>query len=164
MRPFPVDVDSLLTVFALDFGHAALTLAVEFHILSIKSETAPLPAGLQNSVTFRDVVYGIFIGRNIFAQVICASELHLLQVLIHSTVHFSPFYSVVTLAFFGAMVVFGGPRLDAIRAENRLATAALFGVFYHEGADWANEKVGSVFLRLIEVNEVLDVQFFLAFV
>lgn len=164
MRPFPVDVDSLLTVFTLDFSHAALTLTVEFHILSIKSETTPLLAGLQNSVTFCDMVHGIFIGRNIFAIVICASEFHLLQVLIHSTVHFSPFYSVAALAFFWAVVIFGGPRLDAIRAENRLATAALFGVFYHEGADWANEKFSSVFLGLFDINKVLNVQFSLAFV
>lgn len=149
MRAFPVDEYSLLTGLALNFGHGALALAVEFHILAIKPKSTPLLARLENSVTLGNVSHGIPIGRHIITIVVCASELHLLQVLIHPPVHVSPLHLVVALAFLGATVVFRSPWLNAIRAENRLATAALLRVFHHEGTDRADKKVSSFLLSLL---------------
>jgi len=144
-----VDMDVFLTSLTNSLFFAALVITVEFHILTKEAQTTTESAWLNDPITLGNMVYSFLVAVNTLAGLVRALKLHLLEVLLHSSMHFSPLDFVIAKAFLWAALIFLSPWSDTRGAENRLAPAAFQGVFNHICADWAAKVVGSLLLRPI---------------
>jgi hypothetical protein len=160
---FSVDKDRLLTCLALDFLIAALFVAMEIHIFSKESEATSLLAWLNHSIAGFNMVESLSIAINALALLIGTLELHLHQILLHSSVHFSPLDFLVAEAFLWAAFIFFSPWSNAGSTENRLAAAALKGFLHNVCANRATEEVSSLPQGLVSFNKIGHVQFALVF-
>lgn len=141
----------------------ALFDAMVGHVFAKDTEAATLDAWLEEFAAFFEVFNGLSVLVNRLASWVGAFELETVKILRDISMDGSEVNIFVSLTLFGAVTVVLSPWIDAIIAEESLATAALERALDDICADGANEIVGFLSELFVGLNQVSDIQALLGF-